>query len=106
MRQGRQTGQQGQHIITLFHHTKGNTTGLKSALCVFLCQSSFKGELVEFGTIEANKISFISNHKSFKKHNDIQALLKHVKEQEPMTCYFEKCINAKHCILLDNKKGA
>ena len=31
--------------------------------------------------------------------------LKHVKEQEPITCYFEKCINAKHCILLDNKKG-
>ncbi|WP_317398527.1 hypothetical protein [Helicobacter bilis] len=84
---------------------KRNITGLKSALCVFLCQSSFKGELVEFGTIEANKISFISNHKSFKKHNDIQALLKHVKEQEPITCYFEKCINAKNCILLDNKKG-
>lgn len=65
-----------------------------------------KAVLKEFGTIEASKISYISNRKSFKKHNDIQALLKHVKEQEPITCYFEKCINTKHCVLLDNKKGA
>lgn len=84
---------------------KRNIKGLKSALCVFLCQSSFKGDFVEFGTIETNKESFILNRKSFKTHNNIQALLKHAK-QESNPCYFEKCINAKNCILLNNKKGA